>query len=66
MLSGHTHKGQIFPFNYLVKKAFEHSGGQVHINEAIAHVSSGTSTWGPLMRIGSTNEITLIELSTKT
>lgn len=66
MLSGHTHKGQIFPFNYMVKGAFKRIAGSIKIGESLAHVSTGTSTWGPIMRIGSTNEITLIELEPKT
>ncbi len=67
MLSGHTHNGQIFPFNLLVKRQFRRisglyrstngDGGGVHL-----YVSPGTGTWGPLMRLGSFNEITCIDL----
>lgn len=60
MLSGHTHNGQIIPFNLLVKRIFKDIKGSIQRNGAHLHVSTGTSTWGPIMRIGSTNEITLL------
>jgi len=63
MLSGHTHNGQIIPFNFLVKKVFKDIKGTKKINGDFLHVSTGTSTWGPIMRIGSTNEITFISLN---
>jgi len=62
MLSGHTHNGQIFPFNYLVKKQFARIKGIYQKGHHHLYVSPGTGTWGPLMRLGSMNEITLIEL----
>ena len=62
MLSGHTHNGQIFPFNYLVKQQFRYIAGLYVENEARLYVSSGTGTWGPLMRLGSLNEITLFDV----
>lgn len=63
MLSGHTHNGQIFPFNYLVKQQFARIKGLYQAGEASLYVSSGTGTWGPLMRLGSANEITIIDMS---
>ena len=63
MLSGHTHNGQIIPFNFLVKKVFNDIKGEINRHNATLYVSTGTSTWGPIMRIGSVNEITLITLS---
>jgi len=62
MLSGHTHNGQIFPFNILVKQQFRHIAGLYVENDARLYVSSGTGTWGPLMRLGSLNEITLFDV----
>lgn len=62
MLSGHTHNGQIVPFNFMVKQVFNDIKGTIKRGGAILHVSTGTSTWGPIMRIGSVNEITLISL----
>jgi predicted MPP superfamily phosphohydrolase len=62
MLSGHTHNGQIIPFNFLVKKIFKDIKGEISRNKSTLYVSTGTSTWGPIMRIGSVNEITWISL----
>ena len=62
MLSGHTHNGQIFPFNWIVKQQFRRIAGLYSKGNAHLYVSSGTGTWGPLMRLGSLNEITLFNL----
>lgn len=66
MLSGHTHNGQIYPFNWLVKRQFKlikgiHRDGGSHL-----YVSPGTGTWGPVMRLGSRNEITCFDLIAET
>ena len=62
MLSGHTHNGQIFPFNWLVKREFKFIKGLYRQGTAHLYVSMGSGTWGPLMRLGSWNEITCIDL----
>ncbi|MDD3050644.1 MAG: hypothetical protein PHR06_05805, partial [Candidatus Cloacimonetes bacterium] len=62
-LSGHTHNGQIFPFNYLVKLAYRHSYGIYHNSGSKLYVTSGSGTWGPVLRIGSRNELVFIDLS---
>ena len=63
-LSGHTHGGQIWPFNALVRLQqpyveglYRHTGSNTQI-----YVSPGTGFWGPPMRLGTTAEITLITL----
>jgi len=62
VLSGHAHAGQIFPFN-LIEYPFEHPVSGLHRRGDMAiYVSDGTGTWGPPMRLGSSNEITLITL----
>ncbi len=62
MLCGHTHNGQIFPFNLIVKQQYNRINGLYRKHHQHLYVSSGTGTWGPLMRLGSLNEITLFEL----
>ena len=57
MFSGHTHRGQIFPFNYLVKLKFKYIYGMYTHKNNYLIVSSGAGTWGPRMRLGSFNEI---------
>ena len=63
MLCGHTHNGQIVPFNWLVKRQFPRIAGRFDVDEMVLYVSPGTGTWGPTMRLGSSNEITVFELS---
>ena len=59
-LSGHTHNGQIFPFNLLVKWQFPKIQGLYKTLECDHYVSPGTGTWGPVFRLGSSSEITQI------
>lgn len=62
MLSGHTHGGQIMPFNLLVRRVFEHTKG-LHVHgRSRLYVSEGTGTWGPVVRLGTRSEITLFEI----
>ncbi|MFA6089803.1 MAG: metallophosphoesterase, partial [Candidatus Woesearchaeota archaeon] len=61
-LSGHTHNGQIFPFTLLVKARFPKINGLYNIDNLSLYVSPGTGTWGPPMRLGSKNEITVLKL----
>ncbi|MCK9438874.1 MAG: metallophosphoesterase [Patescibacteria group bacterium] len=61
-LAGHTHNGQIFPFNFLVSMVYQHTKGLYDLGEMFLYVSSGTGTWGPYMRLGSINEITFLKL----
>jgi len=62
-LSGHTHKGQIFPFNYLSKAYFPHDAGLVHLSRrTFLYVSRGSGTWGPPIRFLAPPEVTVITL----
>lgn len=65
ILSGHTHDGQIFPFNLLVHLFYNPVVGKKTIGNTTIYVSPGTGTWGPYMRFGSKNEITVINLGKK-
>lgn len=62
MLSGHTHNGQIVPFNFLVKTVFDKTAGLFHHEGTHLYVNTGTGTWGPTMRLGTRSEITLFEV----
>ncbi|MFO7619286.1 MAG: metallophosphoesterase [Thermoplasmata archaeon] len=62
ILSGHYHAGQIFPFNFLGRMFSKYFKGLFRQDGIMLYVSPGTATWGPPMRFGSRNEITLIEL----
>jgi len=63
MLSGHTHNGQIFPFNYFVRLQFKNIYGLYEKLTSNLYVSSGSGCWGPKMRLGSKNEIVDILIS---
>lgn len=63
MISGHTHNGQIFPFNLLVNRVFRRINGLYYYGKTRLYVSEGTGTWGPVMRIGTKSEITLFEFN---
>lgn len=62
-LSGHTHNGQIFPFNLLVKFIFMNAYGHRVINGVDTIVSSGIGTWGPLVRVGTRSEIVVVDIA---
>lgn len=62
-LSGHTHKGQIFPFNLITRLFFPTDAGLAHLpNNSYLYVSRGSGTWGPPIRFLSPPEVTVIEL----
>ena len=64
-LSGHTHKGQIFPFGLFTRLLFPyHSGDYTFPNGFRLYVSRGTGTWGPPIRFLAPPEITVIDLVT--
>ncbi len=66
-LSGHTHKGQIYPFTYLSKIVYPLNAGRFDLAQgAILYVSRGTGTWGPPIRFLSPPEVTVVELVRKT
>ena len=62
MISGHTHNGQIVPFNFVVGRVFEQIVGLFNEGSTQLYVSPGTGTWGPIMRLGSRGEVTLFEV----
>ena len=62
MLCGHTHNGQIMPFNWLVKRQFERIKGLHSVAGLYLYVSPGTGTWGPVMRLGTACEITHLQI----
>jgi len=62
-LSGHTHGGQIFPFNLITRIFYPKQRGLYRLDKgSVLYVSRGTGTWGPPMRFLSPPEVTLIEL----
>jgi uncharacterized protein len=65
-LSGHTHKGQIFPFNFVTRLTFPKNAGAYDLGGgSLLHVSRGTGTWGPPIRFLAPPEVTVVELVRK-
>lgn len=62
VLSGHTHKGQIFPSNIITKLTYDIDYGHVKKENTNIIVSSGVGAWMLPMRIASNNEIVKIVL----
>jgi len=61
-LAGHTHAGQMWPFGYFVKKQYPNMAGLFKRGKYALFVSTGVGTWGPIFRLGTQSEITVIEL----
>ena len=63
-LSGHVHKGQIFPFSLLTKFYYSvHAGFKKLADSSYLYVSRGSGTWGPPIRFLSKPEVTIIDIS---
>jgi len=62
-LSGHTHHGQLWPFNFITQKVYELSWGYKQKGSTHIYVSCGVGTWGPPVRTGNRAEIVNIFLS---
>jgi len=62
-LSGHTHKGQFFPFNIFTHFIYPVDSGFVNLSRSsFLNVNRGAGTWGPPIRLLSPPEVTIIEL----
>ena len=64
-LAGHTHNGQIFPFNLFVRLQTRFLYGLYQGAESWLYVSCGSGCWGPRLRLGSQNEIVFVKLLPK-
>jgi len=62
MLSGHTHGGQIWPFDYLTRVFYPLLGGRYEVDGMPVIVCRGTGTWGPRMRLWRPSEILRVTL----
>ncbi|MBA4371949.1 MAG: metallophosphoesterase [Thermodesulfovibrio sp.] len=65
-LSGHVHKGQIFPFSLLTWLYYPVQAGLADLGGgSTLYVSRGTGTWGPPLRVLSPPEVTVIDIIRK-
>ena len=64
-LSGHTHHGQMFPFNFITSAIYEVSAGFKTHGKTSYYVSSGFGTWGPPVKLFRRPEIVFIRIMPK-
>ena len=62
-LSGHTHRGQVWPLNWVTKKMYECYYGQWRKGKTDYYVSSGMGIWGGKFRIGTDSEYAVITVT---
>lgn len=56
-VSGHTHRGQMFPSQIVTQKLYELDWGYLKKENLNVIVSSGIGTWGPPIRVGNSSEL---------
>lgn len=62
-LAGHTHVGQLWPFNYITRRVYHgYDYGFHQQGDYTLYTTSGAGTWGPPMRTGNKPEIVVIKI----
>jgi predicted MPP superfamily phosphohydrolase len=61
-LSGHTHGGQLWPFDYAIRLDQPAVQGLSRVGDTQLFVTTGAGFWGPPMRIGARPEVAVVEL----
>lgn len=59
--SGHTHNGQLFPFNFIIKRMYELGWGYKQKANTHFFVTSGLRLWGPPVKTAGKSEIILVD-----
>lgn len=62
LVSGHTHRGQLAPFQFITQSIYENDWGYIQKEELHSVVTSGFGFWGPPIRTNSQSEIVHIQL----
>ncbi|MBO7418608.1 MAG: metallophosphoesterase [Bacteroidaceae bacterium] len=62
-LSGHTHRGQIFPISLITDMVYEKSHGYLRKGNTHIYVTSGIGLWGGKFRIGTQSEYLVLEMA---
>jgi predicted MPP superfamily phosphohydrolase len=67
VLSGHTHRGQLFPANLITKIMYRKMGaahyGYWRGNTLQAVITSGAGYWGPPLRVATNSEVAVIDVT---
>ena len=64
-LSGHTHRGQVWPLNWVTKMIYECDYGPYRLGKTDYYVSSGIGIWGGKFRIGTSSEYAVINITSR-
>ena len=64
-LSGHTHRGQVWPISWITDRMYECAWGEHQRGNTRYYVSSGIGIWGGKFRIGTQSEYVVVELRVK-
>ncbi len=60
--SGHTHNGQLFPINFIIRNMYDLSWGYEKIGNTHFFVTSGLRLWGPPVKTAGKSEIMLVDI----
>lgn len=63
MLSGHTHKGQLWPLSFITNQVYENHFGLMQKGTSWFYTSSGYGTWGPPVRTGNRPELVVFNIT---
>ena len=61
-VSGHTHRGQVWPISWITDAMYEKSNGLLKRDKTYIYVSSGLGIWGGKFRIGTRSEYAVVEI----
>jgi predicted MPP superfamily phosphohydrolase len=61
-VSGHTHRGQMYPYHHITQKTYELDWGYLYKETMHVIVSSGFGTWGPPIRVGNRPEVVSVKV----
>lgn len=65
MVSGHTHKGQLWPLGFLTRLVYENDFGLIKKGNTHFYTSSGYGSWGPPVRTGNRPELVVFNITFK-
>ena len=61
-LSGHTHRGQVWPISWITDRVYECSFGSWQRGQTRYYISSGIGIWGGKFRIGTQSEYIVADI----
>ncbi|MDR0764871.1 MAG: metallophosphoesterase [Synergistaceae bacterium] len=64
-VSGHTHRGQLFPINFVVARIYEKSYGLYKKGNTHYYISSGVGVWGVPVRTVGRPEVVILNFGEK-